>query len=126
LAAEKYAEALEQIPTILAQNAGLDPINTMAELRAMHAEGGAGRWYGIPASGKKVRDLRAEGVFEPLMVKQQVLRSATEAVCMLLRIDNIIATPPAKQPHQGEEERAQAMREGFGPTGAPSDLATQV
>jgi thermosome len=125
-AAEKYAEALEQIPTILAQNAGLDPVNTMAELRAKHAEGGDGRWYGVPASGKRVRDLRAEAVFEPLVVKQQILRSATEAVCMLLRIDNIIATPPAKRPHAGEAERAQARKEGFHELTPPSDLATQV
>jgi thermosome len=126
LAADKYAEALEQIPTILAQNAGLDPISVMAELRAKHAEGGEGRWYGVPASGKKIRDLRAEAVFEPLMVKQQVLRSATEAVCMLLRIDNIIAMPPRKTPHQGEKDREQAIKEGQRPVAPPSSLATQL
>ncbi len=126
LPAQKFAEALEQIPKILAQNAGLDPINTMAELRGKHAEGGVGERYGIPASGKKIRDLRAESVLEPLLVKKQVLVSASEAVCMLLRIDNIIALPAQKASHLGEKDRKEAEKEVATPPTAPSALATQI
>jgi len=126
LAAEKFAEALEQIPKVLAENAGLDPINTMAELRSKHALGGEGRWYGIPAQGKKVKELRTESVLEPLMVKRQVFASAAEAVTLLLRVDNVIALPPAKKPHMGEEERKEALKEGYKPLEAPSAMATRT
>jgi thermosome len=126
LPAQKFAEALEQIPCILAENAGLDPINTMAELRAKHAEGGDGEWYGIPASGKKIRDMRAEAVMEPLVVKKQVLVSASEAACMLLRIDNVIALPPQKTPHLGEKEREEAAKEVVERPKPPSALAAEV
>jgi chaperonin GroEL (HSP60 family) len=85
LAAEKFAEALEIIPLTLAENAGMDVINTMTELRAKHAEGGL--WYGVDAKSRKVRDSYKEHVIEPLVVKKQMLKAATEAACMILRVD---------------------------------------
>jgi archaeal chaperonin len=126
LAAEKYVEALEQIPKTLAENAGLNPLDLMSELRARHAEGGEGRWFGIPASGKKIRDLHAEAVFEPLAVKKQVLHSATEAVCMLLRIDNVIQVAPQPMDRWYQKDIAAARKEGRAPGPAPSALATRV
>ncbi|MCS4540126.1 MAG: TCP-1/cpn60 chaperonin family protein [Thaumarchaeota archaeon] len=90
LAAQKFAEALEVIPTALAVNAGMDPIDALVELRAKHAE--AGKWYGIEAKAAKIKDMYKEQVFEPLAVKEQVIKSATEAACMLLRIDDVIAS----------------------------------
>ena len=98
----------------------------MAELRARHAGGGEGKWFGIPASGKKVRDLHAETVFEPLVVKEQVLNSATEAVCMLLRIDNVISIAPPPKDRWYERDIAEARKEGRAPGPAPSALATRV
>jgi thermosome len=89
LAAQKFAEALEVIPTALAVNAGMDPIDALVELRAKHAEDG--KWYGIEAKAAKVKDMYKEQVFEPLVVKEQIIKSATEAACMLLRIDDVIA-----------------------------------
>ena len=96
LAAEEFAEALETIPIALAVNAGLSPIDAMTELRAKHA--GGGRWYGVEAKEGKVKDMYEESVFEPLSVKQQVVKSATEAACMILRIDDVIAATKTKGP----------------------------
>jgi thermosome len=96
LAAQKFAEALETIPIALATNAGLDPIDTMVEIRAKHAEGG--KWFGIEAKQAKVMDMHKENVIEPLAVKEQIIRSATEAACMILRIDDVIASGKSKGP----------------------------
>ena len=96
LAAQKFAEALETIPIALATNAGLDPIDTMVEIRAKHAEGG--KWFGIEAKQARVMDMHRENVIEPLAVKEQIIRSATEAACMILRIDDVIASGKSKGP----------------------------
>src|SRR5271169_3019031 len=96
LAAQKFAEALETIPICLATNAGLDPIDTMVEIRAKHAEGG--KWFGVEAKQGKVMDMHRESVIEPLAVKEQIIRSATEAACMILRIDDVIAAGKSRGP----------------------------
>jgi len=96
LAAQKFAEALESIPVALAENAGLDPIDAQVEFRAKHAENG--KWYGIEAADGKVKDMYQRQVFEPLAVKLQVIRSATEAASMILRIDDVIAAGKTKAP----------------------------
>jgi thermosome len=95
LAAQKFAEALEAIPITLAENAGMDPIDAQVELRAKHAEGG--KWFGIDALDAKVRDMYQKQVFEPLSVKEQIIKSATEAACMILRIDDVIAAGKTKE-----------------------------
>ncbi len=94
LAAQKFAEALESIPIALAENAGLDPIDAQVELRAKHAEDG--KWFGIEAADGKVKDMYQRQVFEPLAVKLQVIKSATEAASMILRIDDVIAAGKMK------------------------------
>jgi archaeal chaperonin len=96
LAAQKFAEALESIPTALASNAGLDPIDSQVELRAKHAEGGI--WFGIEAHEAKVKDMYKEQVFEPVAVKEQIIKSATEAASMILRIDDVILSGKSKAP----------------------------
>ncbi len=96
LAAQKFAEALEVIPLTLASNAGMDPIDAQVELRARHAEGGT--WYGVEARDAKVKDMYKEQVFEPLAVKEQIIKSATEAASMILRIDDVIAAGKSKIP----------------------------
>jgi archaeal chaperonin len=97
LAAQKFAEALESIPLALALNAGMDPIDAQVELRAKHATEN-GKWFGIEASEGKVKDMYQRQVFEPLAVKVQVIRSATEAASMILRIDDVIAAGKTKAP----------------------------
>ena len=97
LAAQKFAEALESIPIALALNAGMDPIDAQVEFRAKHATEN-GKWYGIEAADGKVKDMYQRQVFEPLAVKVQIIRSATEAASMILRIDDVIAAGKTKAP----------------------------
>jgi thermosome len=94
LAAQKFAEALESIPIALAENAGMDPIDAQVEFRAKHADGG--KWFGIDGATGKIRDMYQREVFEPLAVKEQMIKSATEAASMLLRIDDVIAAGKMK------------------------------
>ncbi len=89
LAIKKYAEALETIPLTIAENAGMDPIDTMANLRAKQNQNQ--KWTGIDARNMKIADMMAINVVEPIVVKEQIIKSATEAACMILRIDDVIA-----------------------------------
>ena len=89
LAIKKYAEALEVIPLTIAENAGMDPIDTMVSLRAKQNQGK--KWTGIDARNTKIADMLAMNIIEPVVVKEQIIKSATEAANMLLRIDDVIA-----------------------------------
>ncbi|MEM3614643.1 MAG: TCP-1/cpn60 chaperonin family protein, partial [Nitrososphaerales archaeon] len=105
LAAQKFAEALESIPLTLAENAGMDTIDTQVELRAKHGEGKI--WYGISVMDGGVADIYEKGIFEPVKVKEQIIKSATDAASMILRIDDVIAAGKMKEtkpPKPGEEE----------------------
>ncbi|HID16801.1 TPA: thermosome subunit, partial [Candidatus Bathyarchaeota archaeon] len=105
LAVQAFAEALEAIPMTLAENAGLDPIDMITELRAQHDKGQA--WAGIDPFEGKVADMSKLEVWEPLAVKMQVIKSASEAATMILRIDDVIAaskTKEEKAPSKGPEE----------------------
>jgi thermosome len=93
LAIKKYAEALEVIPLTIAENAGMDPIDTMAKLRAKQSQGR--KWTGIDARNTKIADMLTIDIVEPIVVKEQIIKSATEAACMILRIDDVIATSGA-------------------------------
>ena len=90
LAVQKYAEAMEVIPLALAENAGMNPIDTLVELRARHNKGG--KTVGVNAIAGKIEDVKNFGVYEPLAVKEQILSAATETTAMLLRIDDVIAS----------------------------------
>ncbi len=96
LAVKGFAEALEVIPATLTENAGLDPIDILSELRAKHEKGEI--WAGIEVNSGKIENMANVGVFEPLSVKKQVIKSATEAATMILKIDDIIAAGKAKTP----------------------------
>ena len=90
LAIEAYAEAVEAVPLTLAENAGLDPIDVMVALRAEH-EKAANKYYGIEVTTGKIKNMLDLLVLEPLRVKQQVIKSATEAANMILKIDDLIS-----------------------------------
>ena len=90
LAAEKFAEALEAIPLALAENAGMDPIDTLTELRSKQSKGA--KWTGVDARNGRVADMSKLDVVEPLAVKEQIIKSATEVASMILRIDDVIAS----------------------------------
>jgi archaeal chaperonin len=109
LAAEKFAEALEVIPLTLAENAGMDPIDAATDLRAKQSKGA--KWMGIDARSAKITDMSKMDIFEPLSVKEQIIKSATEAASMILRIDDVIASskspggmPPGGMPPGGMGE----------------------
>ena len=89
LAIKKYAESLEVIPLTIAENAGMDPIDTMVNLRARQSQGS--KWTGIDAKKGKIADMFSQDIVEPLVVKEQILKSATETASMILRIDDVIA-----------------------------------
>jgi thermosome len=96
LAVSSYAEALESIPLTLSENAGLDPIDIISELRARHEKGEI--WAGVDVLEGKPKNLEKAGVFEPLAVKKQIIKSATEAATMILKIDDVIASGKMKTP----------------------------
>ena len=89
LAMKQYAEALESIPLTIAENAGMDPIDTIITLRANQS--GGKETVGINAKEGKIGDMFSLDIVEPLAVKEQIIKSATEAACMILRIDDVIA-----------------------------------
>ena len=96
LAVEAYADALEEIPMILAESAGMDALQTLMELRRLHAEGKV--YAGVDAIEGKVReDMFEYNVIEPILVKEQVLKSATEAATTILKIDDVIAASPKSE-----------------------------
>ena len=95
LAVEKYADAVESIPLVLAENAGMSVIDTQAQLRTKSKEVGKAR-YGIDVFKGKIDDLSSRDIYEPLSVKNQIINSATEAACMILRIDDIISASAPK------------------------------
>ena len=99
LAAQKFADAMESLPVTLAENAGMDPIDTQVELRAKQVEGN--KWYGVDALRGGLADMSKRNVFEPLKVKEQVIKSAIEVTNMILRIDDTISSAKTSAPPGG-------------------------
>ena len=89
LAVLAFADALEVVPRTLSENAGLDPIDMLTELKSSHEKGG--KWMGIDVFKGKVVDSWKEGVLEPLRIKTQAVKSASEVCELILRIDDVIA-----------------------------------
>ncbi|MEM3267122.1 MAG: thermosome subunit beta [Conexivisphaerales archaeon] len=112
LAALAFADAVESIPLTLAVNAGMDPIDTQVELKAEHAKGRTS--YGVNVAVGKVGDMAQVEVFEPTSVKSQIIKSATEAAVMILRIDDVIAAKGTGK----EEGKGPKGGEGEGEEGA--------
>jgi thermosome len=91
-----FAEALESIAVTLSENAGLDPIDILSELRSKHEKGVT--WAGIEVNSGKVQDMTKAGVYEPIAVKRQIIKSAYEAASLILKIDDVIASSKSKMP----------------------------
>jgi archaeal chaperonin len=96
LAAEKFADAIETIPLVLAENAGMDPLDTQVQLRARATT--ARPKYGVDVLSAKIADISAKDIYEPLAVKEHIINAATEAASMILRIDNVIAASKSNTP----------------------------
>jgi len=90
LAVEQFALALESVPTTLAENAGLDPIDVLTELKARHDNGNKNDGLNLFQSG--IQDNIQAGIIEPLRIKTQAINSASEVAMMILRIDDVIAS----------------------------------
>ncbi|MBN1358382.1 thermosome subunit, partial [Candidatus Bathyarchaeota archaeon] len=91
LAVEAFADAVEIIPKTLAENAGLEAIDIIVELRSSH-EKPKGKYIGVNVFNGKVQDSIENGVIEPAVVKEQAIKSAAESAAMILRIDDVIAS----------------------------------
>ncbi|NLE06437.1 MAG: thermosome subunit, partial [Crenarchaeota archaeon] len=100
LAVKAFADALDIITITLSENAGLDPINILSSLRTKHDKGES--WAGIEVLSGKVQDMCKAGIFEPLSVKKQILKSAADAAMLILRIDDVIAAQKMKSPPMPE------------------------
>jgi thermosome len=96
LAVGVFADALESIAVTLAENAGLDPVDILSDLRARHEKGET--WAGIEVLQGKVQNMVKANIFEPLSVKKQIIKSANEAASMILKIDDVIASGKMKGP----------------------------
>ncbi len=95
LAVERFADSVEEIAIALAENAGMDPLDTQTQLRAKAAL--AKPKYGVDVINGKVADMAAKDIYEPLKVKEQVISAATEASSMILRIDDVIAASKSRE-----------------------------
>lgn len=101
LAIEAFADSMEIVPKTLAENAGLDPIDILVGLRSAH-EKADGHMMGVDVFTGKILNTYDKGVIEPLSVKEQAVKSATEAAAMILRIDDVIAASKPKEPAGGK------------------------
>ena len=106
LAVEKFADALESIPLALARNAGMNPIDSITQLRA--AQNSGEHFAGVDVVNGKITNFEELGIVEPVKVKEQIIKSATDTANMILRIDNVIAVtgsgssePPQSIPQSG-------------------------
>ena len=112
LAVQKFAEALEIIPLTLAENAGLDPIDTQVQIGAAHGQGH--KWFGVNVHQGKVADCAKLGIYEPTIVKEQIIKAATETAGMILRIDDVVAAAKSAGPPPGEGGMPPGMGGGMG------------
>ncbi len=117
LAVEAFADAIDVVPRTLAENAGLDPIDSLVDLRSQHDSGN--HQVGLDAYTGDTVDMVEEGVVEPLRVKTQAVESATEAAVMILRIDDVIAAGDLKGGATGDDDDGGAPG---GPGGAPGGM----
>jgi chaperonin GroEL (HSP60 family) len=111
LAVQAFANAMDIIPRTLAENAGLDPIDVLTELKSQHDKGS--KWSGINVFTGKSMDAWRNGVIEPLKIKTQAVSSASEVAVMILRIDDVIA---------GSGKSSGGMPPGMPPGGMPPGM----
>ena len=108
LAIQAFADALEEVATILAQTAGLDPLQAIMDLRKLHSEGKVNAGIDV-LNGKIVEDMVKLNVIDPVIVKKQIIKAATEAAAAILKVDDIIAASPLKKEKKekggGEESK---------------------
>nr|MDO8135480.1 thermosome subunit beta [Candidatus Njordarchaeum guaymaensis] len=102
-AVQQYGHALESVPRILAENAGLDVVETIAGLRKSHSKGQS--WLGVDAIQGKVADMNEVNVFDPLIVKHDAIKAATELAVMILRISGIEKAHGTRKKDEGPTDK---------------------
>ncbi len=117
-AIEAFATALEVVPRTLAENAGLDPINTIISINKAHSDGKV--YHGVNVNSGQIEDMRALNVLEPLRVGTQAIQAATETANMILRIDDVIASKSGGG--GGMPPGAGGMPPGMGGMGGMGDM----
>ncbi|MCE4600522.1 MAG: thermosome subunit, partial [Desulfurococcales archaeon] len=116
MAVEAYSEALEVVPVVLAESAGMDALDTLLQLRSLHAKGY--KFAGVNVvEGKIEEDMTKLNVYEPILVKKQAIKSASEAAISLLKIDDVISAAPPKKEEGKEGEGGEEEEEGPGKFG---------
>ena len=98
---QKFAEALEEIPLTIASNAGMNVIDTLAQLRSAHSNGRASS-HGVDAIERKVKEMLPL-VIEPAVVKEQVFKTAVEVTNLLVRVDDVLMAKPAMHTHTHDD-----------------------
>lgn len=111
LAVEEFADALESIPVALAENAGLDPIDTLTELKKRHESGLYN--HGLNLFNNQIEDTFSTGIVEPIKVKTQAISSASEVAMMILRIDDVLISSRNSGKTGGESSKGNRMYEGI-------------
>ncbi len=111
---ERFADALEEIPLTLARNVGMDPIDTLTELRSKHAKysNGEFEWFGIDSDQRKVSEMFSKKVIEPAIVKQQVIKTAAEVTNMILKVDDIFMKDEIDNTHCHIDGTVHAHKDG--------------
>ena len=99
---QNFAEALEEIPLTIARNSGMNIVDTIVQLRNKNSEHNNGRvhsWYGVDAIERKVKEMYSQDVIEPLVVKEQVIKTASEVATLLIRVDEVVMRKPVTYTH---------------------------
>ena len=109
------------IPKTLATNCGMDVVRIITELRAKHAEPGNAN-FGIDGNNKKINDMGEVNVWEPIAVKNQVIKTSIEASCLLLRIDDVVSGVKRKE----KEKKGGAPGMGGGMPGMPGGMPEEA
>ena len=101
LAMEKFADSLEQIPLTLATNAGMDYLSTLSALRSKISSSNNGRceWYGIDTNQRKITETFSKKIFEPKILKEQIIKTTNDVISILLEIDDIFMKTPEMFTH---------------------------
>ena len=113
IAIEHFADALEEIPLTLAQNIGMNVLDTLTQLRAKFATcNGKMKWYGINSKIRKISDMSSSKIIETVVVKQQVFKTAVEATNMILNIDDVFMKNLIDNTHCHIDGTVHAHRDG--------------
>ncbi len=99
---QNFADALEEIPLTIARNSGMNVVDTITQLRnknAEHNNGSVHSWYGVDAIERKIKEMYSQNVIEPLVVKEQIIKTASEAATLLIRVDEVVMKKPVMYTH---------------------------